>query len=70
MRIKRRTYTRTISDNIAENPESHSERRQKNMYQETYIYTYNESQYSRTLMRIFREQGNKYHDEEKYTQIQ
>ena len=33
-------------------------------------YTYNESQYSRTLMRIFREQDNTYHDEEKYMHIQ
>ena len=51
LRIKRRTYTGRITDNT---PDRQSER-ERNADQDTYLFTYNQWQYSWTVIEVFRE---------------
>ena len=70
-RIKTRTSARTISGNIDEHWEMYWERkRERNTDQETEIYTYNQWQYSRTLLQISKEKDKNKHDQETYMHIQ
>ena len=51
--IKRRTYARRITDNISDTETDRQ--KERNADQDTYLFTCNQWQYSRTLIEVFRE---------------
>ena len=52
---KRRTYTRRITDSIPDTERNRDKIKWKNADQNTYLFTYNQWQYSWTLIEVFRE---------------
>ena len=69
--IKRRTRTHITCDNIAEHSLRHWDRkRETNTDQETYLYTYNQWQYSSTLIQIFCEKERQKRNAKTYMELQ
>ena len=61
IRIKRRTYTRRITDSILDTETDRAKERERNADQDTYLFTYNQWQYSRTLTETLRHKEREKH---------
>ena len=61
IQIKRRTYTRRITDSILDTETDRAKERERNADQDTYLFTYNQWQYSRTLTETLRHKEREKH---------